>query len=382
LAPDSRIGDAPSECHAASGMPSELPLARRLGRAAFGSWLVCKDVRSAPRRVRGVHRAGCGSLAFPAARRDLGRAACAVRLIFAVRPVGVSGCLGRRIAPRDLHLSLEDTSTSCCRRPRSWRAGSPLAHRSEREVDVQSVGAKPSDSSLGVRLKDAPPSTSNVRVRSQLAVVPAWRGVLRTGHAVPGACALGSAATSLRAFGPGLRNQDTFRPCRFSRLRRLAPRTRCRFVAPCSRSWGSPGCGLEWSRRSQLQAARRDVPGRPPDCPHRWRRCRFGSVLRSPTSRRVRARCPRPSQVRSPFEAFPSFTAVPRHRGRCPLDISDGVAVRSVQLPGRVVQRCPPRVLRALFRERVRCDRHACARRKLDAPLGLPPSLPCGVKGT
>jgi hypothetical protein len=102
-----------------------------------------------------------------------------------------------------------------------------------------------SDSSHGVRLKDAPPSTSNVCVRSQLAVVLARRGVLRTGHAVFGACALPSAATSLRAFGPGLPHRDSFRPCRFSRLRRLAPRTRCRSVAPCSRSWGSPGCKLD-----------------------------------------------------------------------------------------------------------------------------------------
>jgi hypothetical protein len=35
-----------------------------------------------------------------------------------------------------------------------------------------------------------------------------------------------------------------FRPCRFSRLRRLSPRVRCRFVAPCCRSWGSPGFRL------------------------------------------------------------------------------------------------------------------------------------------
>lgn len=33
-----------------------------------------------------------------------------------------------------------------------------------------------------------------------------------------------------------------FRPCRFSRLRRLAPRMQCRSVAPCCRPWGSPGC--------------------------------------------------------------------------------------------------------------------------------------------
>ena len=113
-----------------------------------------------------------------------------------------------------------------------------------REPPLAGQAGALSDSSHGVRLKDAPPSTSNVRVRSQLAVVPARRGVLRTGHAVHGAYAPGSAATSLRAFGPGLPHRDSFRPCRFSRLRRLAPRTRCRSVAPCSRSWGSPGCRL------------------------------------------------------------------------------------------------------------------------------------------
>jgi hypothetical protein len=177
----------------------------------------------------------------------------------------------RRVAPRGLRLSLEDTSAPCCLRPRSWRAESPAPTEAGARSDARSGDARSSDSSHGVRLKDAPPSTSAVRVRSQLAVVLDWRGVLRTGHAVRRACAHRSAATSLRAFGPGQPDRDIFRPCRFSRLRRLAPRTRRRSVAPCSRSWGSPGCGPALAGASTCLA--------------------------------------RPSQVRSPFEAFPSTTA-------------------------------------------------------------------------
>jgi len=156
-------------------------------------------------------------------------------------------------------------SVPACSRDRPWTERPP-------EGDRRSSGPVPgpapcgttgalSDSSHGVRLKDAPPSTSNARVRSRLAVVPAWRGVLRTGHAVHRACARRSAATSLRAFGPGLPHRDTFRPCRFSRLRRFAPRTRCRSVAPCSRSWGSPGCRLGWPRsrfRKRIRCSRSD----------------------------------------------------------------------------------------------------------------------------
>lgn len=60
---------------------------------------------------------------------------------------------------------------------------------------------------------------------------------------------------------PGCHSRRSFRPCRFSRLRRLAPHTRCRSVAPCSRPWGSPGCRLRSdpgpSRRVQAEARHR-----------------------------------------------------------------------------------------------------------------------------
>jgi len=89
----------------------------------------------------------------------------------------------------------------------------------------------------------APPSTSNACVHSQLATVPVQAGCPADWTCDGlGLAPSSTAAVSLRAFGPGLPHRDSFRPCRFSRLRRLAPHTRCRSVAPCSRPWGSPGC--------------------------------------------------------------------------------------------------------------------------------------------
>ena len=89
---------------------------------------------------------------------------------------------------------------------------------------------------MGFVSQIALPSTSDMCVHSRFATVPARRGVQLTGHAVVPACAFSTTAASLRAFGPRLPIWDSFRPCRFSRLRRLAPHTQCRSVAPCSRS--------------------------------------------------------------------------------------------------------------------------------------------------
>ena len=62
-----------------------------------------------------------------------------------------------------------------------------------------------------------------------------------------------------------------FRPCRFSRLRRFSPHTRCRFVAPCSRSWGSPGFKLALALCSgDRQADARFFP-EGQRCLHPWR---------------------------------------------------------------------------------------------------------------
>jgi len=304
---------------------------------------------------------------------------------------------------------------------------------------------------MGFVSKIAPPSTSIACVHSWLATVPAWQGVQRTGHALASALASTTAPASLRAFGPGMPIRCSFRPCRFSRLRRLAPHARCRSVAPCSRPWGSPGCRRlagpfsAWSVGS-VRALRRAPPswtapgcwqvrprtllslaGSSPELRteargafesgdrgplHRWSDGRSSTVTasgpgwsvvpwpdrgpvsgwqaagsrgcagtRSPWSllaldtrapvagppwacstlrpegtpspsqrppgrspgvapsalrgcraeallievgavcHSTRSSAPFP-QARSPFEAFPSHTAAPRHRGRCPLDVS------------------------------------------------------------
>jgi hypothetical protein len=102
----------------------------------------------------------------------------------------------------------------------------------------------------------APPSTSAACVHSRLAAVPVQAGCPADWACdASGLAPFVTAAASLRAFGPGLPVRDVFRPCRFSRLRRLAPHARRRLVASCSRPWGSPGC------RQQ----------RDPDPPHRFR---------------------------------------------------------------------------------------------------------------
>ena len=67
----------------------------------------------------------------------------------------------------------------------------------------------------------------------------------------------------------------------------------------------------------------------------------FGVAVPRPCLSEVGAICrstqsPAPfPQARSPFEAFPSFTAVPRHRGRFPLDVSSVGPVPNTLLPAR-----------------------------------------------
>lgn len=63
-----------------------------------------------------------------------------------------------------------------------------------------------------------------------------------------------------------------FRPCRSSRLRRFSPRTRCRFVAPCSRPWGSPGFRLALTLGSwRGRAGARILLKEGQRCLHFWR---------------------------------------------------------------------------------------------------------------
>lgn len=77
-------------------------------------------------------------------------------------------------------------------------------------------------------------------------------------------------------------------------------------------------------------------------------------------------------QARSPFEAFPSFTAVPRHRGQLPSRRFWRPTHRRHPLsPAGTSDDPSPRVPRALLHERVRCCFPACAGSLPDAPLGF-----------
>jgi len=130
---------------------------------------------------------------------------------------------------------------------------------------------------------------------------------------------------------------NSFRPCRFSRLRRLSPLDRLQvcctllptmgfamFQAQFFASLGSP------TRRG----AARPVTCSSEEVPSASVLCRRRLVL--PKKVRALGASGRWALAKSvaipngapPFEAFPSPTAVPRHRGRCPLAIRSAVLGR------------------------------------------------------
>jgi len=89
-------------------------------------------------------------------------------------------------------------------------------------------------------------------------------------------------------------------------------------------------------------------------------------------------------QARSPFEVFPSSTAVPRHRGPLPSrrfrrrHRSSRACCQLALPPGRAFTVASPCVPRALLRERVRCDVSAVALPPPGTPLGFTCSSHCG----
>jgi len=223
----------------------------------------------------------------------------------------------------------------------------------------------------------APPSASALRVHSRPPDLAneTWR--LRFGAAV-------SRTRSVLAVPPG-----------FDGFLRASP---CRFVAPCNRPWGSlrfrrsavtlPGppfsfrsrwaaCGatlvtspgrlcraletrcvrLAWCRHPARLLPR--VPALPARPPRLLARSKTGASKRG--ARGLAGIVPAVCHPRSasPFGAFPSPVAVPRHRGRCPL------AVRSLRLPARrVAAPSWPSLgtfdLKAFLHRRVRCVQARC----------------------
>jgi hypothetical protein len=111
LAPGCSVGDAPSECCAASSALGSVPLSGSVPSQPSGVDWPSGTCARCPLGVRGAHRGERGSLAFPAARRDLHLSALAGGLVFAdasSRPAQLVRAGG--YAPHGLGLSLEDTS--------------------------------------------------------------------------------------------------------------------------------------------------------------------------------------------------------------------------------------------------------------------------------
>jgi len=127
-------------------------------------------------------------------------------------------------ALRDLHFLFEDAShialsspaAAPCREVRSSFRPTASAHR-PKSARVQFAG---SVSSLGVVQR-----------------LPLRRHTLRA--STPGISWLRACAAPLTPFGRDLPPPDSFRPCRSTRLRRLAPLERRGLVASRSRPWGS-----------------------------------------------------------------------------------------------------------------------------------------------
>lgn len=125
-------------------------------------------------------------------------------------------------------------------------------------------------------------------------------------------------------FGGGQPARLSFRPRRFSRPRRLPPRSPCGSIAPRYR--------LEVHRVSPLLA----LPS-----PLSPARRRFRSVVMSRVAGGI------PTMRFMPFEELPSTAAVPRHRGPCPLVVTtvtpstrDDLPIASASRALRVSPRC------------------------------------------
>ncbi len=138
---------------------------------------------------------------------------------------------------------------------------------------------------------------------------------------------------------------------RSEQIRRSARSTACRFVAPCSRSWGSPSFGLPWHSLAAVPSTRRS-----------WTR-RSGEVL--------------------PCGEYPSKRSPPRQPSTMPsprLVLSDGSrspagvpSRRSSRARFRVATvRCSTRRPQGVFPPRSPLrSRDVAAARPLDAPLGF-----------
>ena len=133
----------------------------------------------------------------------------------------------------------------------SWGGRSHPTRRGRRAGHPKMVSGESCRTPLMDDSKIAPLSTSAARVHSQCSIVPDRTGFLpKQAHSCSVQLSRGRAVGGMsHDFIEHLRPEPAkarvlFRPCRFSRLRRLAPRAQCRSVAPCSQLWGPPGFQL------------------------------------------------------------------------------------------------------------------------------------------
>jgi hypothetical protein len=266
---------------------------------------VHRDLRDALRRFLRSRRPsrsslGRGSLAFPAARHGLHRSCFqGADLRGPNRGVGPGlssrGCdpswpssrtddvldtwSGWRV-PGRLAASVYPPEGTVTRSAPSWASSTPTHCVTDPRI-VALAPCRGLRGSLAGLLswtsQRSPPSTSAARVHSQRGGFEALPNGVQWAEANWSALK----RLGLEAFAPCprptlLRSEPAtaripFRPCRFSRLRRLSPHTRCRFVAPCSRSWGSPGFKLALALCSgDRQADARFFP-EGQRCLHPWR---------------------------------------------------------------------------------------------------------------
>jgi hypothetical protein len=228
--------------------------------------------------------------------------------------------------PRDLRLSIGDAFRFARSFSLSFRAVRCRTPEGSLLVLARSVWDR--DSSHGV--VNARPSVDLPAQRPLPVVSWLWRA-----SCCPVVRRLWGSRIRSRPSARRCHPSNAFRPCRFSRLRRLSPLSRLQVCCTLLPTMGFAMFQVQCF--ASLGSSRKERGRAPGDL-----LLRRGAVCLRPlppsarTSEKVLAlgaserwALTKPVTIPngvSPFEAFPSPTAVPRHRGRCPL------AIRSVVL--------------------------------------------------
>lgn len=152
------------------------------------------------------------------------------------------------------------------------------------------------------------------------------------------------AGVGFRPSARSCHSPNSFRPCRSSRLRRLAPLDIAQVCCTLQPTMGFatfqggrtrvPGGSLGTSFRPASAEPR--GPSRPSAADELRARPPKSSACSSPSAGGSHAPGPIPGGA-TPFEAFPSPAAVPRHRGHCPLAVGPDLLLPPPGFPVRDV---------------------------------------------